>query len=196
MDGAGSIVSDGSGHAHDGTMAGGVSWADDGVWGRALSFDGTGYVSVPHAEDLQGFTAATWVLWLLALDVPPTTRMPLEKSSCYRFNTYDNRQFGFQFATTEHPWASGLMSGVWTALGVWHLFLATYDGSRMVIYVDGVFANAKNTSGPVGSRTNSLVVGAEGASLRPFVGRIDEVAIYNRAWSEAEVARYHRILAP
>ena len=203
MDGAGSSVLDGSGHGHDGTMAGDVSWVDDGVWGRALNFGGSGYVEIPHAADLSGLALGTWMVWIEAYEVPPAARTPMSKDGDYRFidEPTGGGDYRFYWATPEYPWPVGVRSLVPVTLGRWHLLAATYDGSQVTIYIDGLPANHESTSGPVGSRTYPLAVGAEYTPVEHgyhyfFVGKIDEVAIYNRAWSDAEVARYYRSLVP
>jgi hypothetical protein len=77
----------------------------------------------------------------------------------------------------------------------WHQVVATYDGSVLRLYVDGVQA-VKNiiTQDAVPDNTGSdpLRIGARSSLTEPsprdnFVGNIDEVRIWNRALTDAEI---------
>jgi hypothetical protein len=85
--------------------------------------------------------------------------------------------------------------------GKWHQAVATWNGSTISLYVDGVSdATAVSFSGSLRTnQTNSLTIGADDAAigagstpLNYFNGTIDDVRIYNRALSATEVANlYH-----
>ena len=89
------------------------------------------------------------------------------------------------------------------AMGTWHHFVLTYDGTTMLTYVDGVsvtgmfWTNAdSNPTGFCGSLSGSLVMGQEqdtyGGGFVPedtatiYVGGL--IAVYNTCWSESQVA--------
>jgi hypothetical protein len=90
----------------------------------------------------------------------------------------------------------------------WIHMAGTYDGSRMRLYVDGVEIGSKPLAGLIQVNTclnwepdgggpcvtdNAVTIGAEENGAQPQVvdneldGRIDEVRIYNRALSAAEI---------
>ncbi|MGB3072857.1 MAG: LamG domain-containing protein, partial [Candidatus Moraniibacteriota bacterium] len=72
--------------------------------------------------------------------------------------------------------------------GLWHLVTGTYDGSNVRIYVDGNQENAVSMTGPAYSRTYPVQVGGECDGNNLFWdGAVDEVRIYNRALSAAEI---------
>ena len=50
--GAFETVKDSSGNGFHGELIGGVEWTDDGKFGRALRFDGSGYVKIPKNPTL------------------------------------------------------------------------------------------------------------------------------------------------
>ncbi len=69
----------------------------------------------------------------------------------------------------------------------WSHVALTYDGTTMRLYVNGSQATTTNTSGTIVSGNNPLYIG--GTSLgEVFNGRIDEVRLYNRALSAADVS--------
>jgi hypothetical protein len=64
---------------------------------------------------------------------------------------------------------------------------ATWDGSTIRLYINGVQHNFKSTSFTLGNGTSALYIGTEGASVYDFKGQMDEVRIYNAALSAAEI---------
>ena len=71
--------------------------------------------------------------------------------------------------------------------GIWHHLVATYDGSEIRIYVDGLLDSA-SPAGPAGIDVGSdLVLGRHYGTLDLFFGGgLDDVVIYDRAVSPAE----------
>jgi len=80
----------------------------------------------------------------------------------------------------------------------WYHVVGTYDLVNVKLYVDGVVAMSKAYSSPMTSTTRSVIIGkysngADGSTLlQPFVGNIDEVAIWNRSLSQAEITNLYK----
>ena len=83
----------------------------------------------------------------------------------------------------------------------WHLVTATFDGSFIRIYVDG-----KSDATPVTQVSTSLSTNSygfkigrnandQGPSFGAFTGLIDDVRIYNRALSAAEISKLYNTTA-
>ena len=73
--------------------------------------------------------------------------------------------------------------------GKWHQAMVTYDGSTLVLYIDGVKVGSKTTSGalPDKSGTQPVRIGANSqASNSYFQGNIDEVRIWKKRISPTE----------
>jgi cysteine-rich repeat protein len=68
---------------------------------------------------------------------------------------------------------------------------ATYNGSNVAAYVDGVQINSTDASGKIGKSNNDVFIGAantnSGLQNYYFNGTIDEVKIFDRALSEDEI---------
>ena len=74
----------------------------------------------------------------------------------------------------------------------WYFVVATFDGKLACIYVDGkLAASAKTPSAGIASNNSGITIGdnQEGGS-RFLNGVIDEVKIYDRALTAAEVATH------
>ena len=76
------------------------------------------------------------------------------------------------------------------SLDEWHYVAGTYDGSTLILYQDGEPIKEKAFKGNIKTNNEDFWIG--GHPLNPernFLGIIDEVYIYNRALSEAEVTQ-------
>jgi chitodextrinase len=69
----------------------------------------------------------------------------------------------------------------------WAHLAATYDGATMRLYVNGVQVASRAQTGAIATSTNPLQIGGDSLYGQYFAGRIDEVRIYNRALSAAEI---------
>lgn len=75
----------------------------------------------------------------------------------------------------------------------WHYVTATYDGSFVNIYSDGVSVMTPAAqTGSANNTANSLRIGTQ-LSTRYFIGVIDDVRIYNRALSLPEIRALYRM---
>jgi hypothetical protein len=72
-------------------------------------------------------------------------------------------------------------------LNLWTHLAATYDGTTLRLYVNGVLVNSRSASGPLIVSTGTLRIGGNSAWGEFFQGRIDEVRVYNRALTPAEI---------
>jgi hypothetical protein len=73
----------------------------------------------------------------------------------------------------------GLQPNRWTHLA------ATWDGTTARIYADGVQVASRAVTGALTGGTGVVAIGAYGVNR--FHGSIDEVAIYDRALTPAEI---------
>ena len=83
--------------------------------------------------------------------------------------------------------AGSVKAGAWTHLAM------TYDGAVFSAYLNGKAVGSRTTSFTPGER---ISLGGNGATGRFFKGLIDEVAVYNRAMSPAELKRYFGFFTP
>ena len=70
----------------------------------------------------------------------------------------------------------------------WHHITGTYDGSTMKIYIDGVEKGSLSISGIIGTNNAFYTIGNEQITTSyDFNGSIDEVKIFDKALSQAQV---------
>jgi hypothetical protein len=73
------------------------------------------------------------------------------------------------------------------ATNQWTHLAATYDGSVLRLYVNGTQASSLNRTGSISTTSNPLRIGGNNIWSEWFNGLIDEVRVYNRALSLAEI---------
>jgi fibronectin type 3 domain-containing protein len=196
-EGSGTTVSDASGHGITGTING-ATWATAGKYGKALSFNGsTSYVDLGNPTSLQLTGSMTLSAWINAAANPADDGQIVAKS---------NDSTGWQFKTSPdtgtHTFgvavsnASGAhiqrYSALTRSLNTWYHVAAVYDATAQTlnIYVNGALNNGSLLGGAVPNvQANAAVnvnIGRRTGGYY-FNGLIDEVRIYNRALSLAEI---------
>ena len=73
------------------------------------------------------------------------------------------------------------------ATGSWSYLTATYDGSTLRLFVNGAQVAQQAASGSILTSTGALRIGGNAIWGEWFNGWIDEVRVYNRALSSAEI---------
>jgi len=194
----GPMYMDRSGNGHDGTCSDGMTCPtfEAGVVGSAARFDGIDdVVTVPYSPDFDFAGAFTLSLWLSidALDPPGVAfARAYAMTDQYSYGLWHDVGGEAFFGTwdvgrdTQH-WLT--VDGVFTATEWTHL-AGVWDGVQKCLYIDG--APQCRSSGATGYGDNGLTIGAgptRGGSTRyHFDGLIDEVRLYRRALTPAEIA--------
>ena len=89
---------------------------------------------------------------------------------------------------------SDITSGSAISVDEWHQIVATYDGTTQKLYIDGSLVSSATTSQTISTTTNAEI-GSRNFSDRAneFLGKIDELAIFDRALTADEVTAIFRI---
>ena len=177
-----------SGNNHTGVVSG-ATWATSGKFGPALSFDGSGgWVTIVDASDLDLTTGMTLEAWVF-----PTTTSGVrdilikEGSSVDIYNLYARNWRGRPESNVLIGGTNRTAEGTALAANTWTHVAGTYDGTTLRLYINGVQAASTAVSGPIASSTGPLRIGGNSLWGEFFQGLIDEVRIYDRALSQAEI---------
>lgn len=202
---SGSVAHDiGSNVAH-GTFVGGVTLGVTGALSAdvdlAASFDGVDdYISVPTLAISSGsFSVECWIK--PSAVAPPATQGVIAAHTAaaadqtMRLIYYNTGQLVVNYFSSVIGTATGAISA-----GEWHHIVYSFDhaADSSVLYVDGV-AVAAGTVGPMLGRAPVWTIGAlDGGTTGFFKGDIDDVAIYRRPLTAAEVSAHYaaRTIAP
>jgi hypothetical protein len=190
-------VADSSGQGNNGNLVGYTSTTTvAGKIGQALGFNGTSqYVDVSTV---------------------PTASNPLSVSAWVYPTSFSQSSFGGGVGGTiidenEGGGSAGWLLGInnsnriwfWPSGGgdrfstntvpinKWTHVVATYDGTNLLLYINGTLDSTQTMSAPHGSAT-FFRVGARSWITGFWKGSLDDVRIYNRALSTAEIAQLYR----
>jgi hypothetical protein len=190
-EGSGSSVADGSGNGHTGAISG-ATWSTQGKFGNALSFDGVNdWITVNASSLLNLTTAMTLEAWVF-----PTTTSGVrdilikEGTNADIYNLYARNWRGRPEANVFVGGANRVVEGTAAqapAANVWTHVAGTYDGTTLRLYINGVQVASVNRTGPIATSTGPLRIGGNSLWGEFFQGRIDEVRVYNRALTPAEI---------
>ena len=86
---------------------------------------------------------------------------------------------------------NSVTTGTWIADGYWHQVVASYNGSAISMYVDGTPDITMTASGLLATNSDMVRIGSQGSPTTRWLGDLDEVAVYNRGLSAAEVANLY-----
>lgn len=178
----------------DGTIQGEVAWTQ-GMFGSAIEFPGTtgNYVDCGNIDLNIGsnFTLACW------LKAPETTtyhdlfgKGPKDAGHFELYlegSTGGGRLDGDVAAYI--PDLGDFYSNIKVDDDTWHHIAWTYDGTTLICYVDGGDTGMKTwtVSGSVAAESAAFKIGCLADTTNPFNGQLDDVAIFSRALSQAEV---------
>jgi hypothetical protein len=187
-EGSGAIVHDGTGNGHHGTIAGATWAANQGRFGHALAFTGTGMVSIASSIGLELNGPLTIEAWVRPdANTGQLTVVAKEHAGEMAYALYANRVRGptglirVSCAEIAAVGPAPLTIGQWTHLAM------TYDGAFVRLYNNGAEIRRVAISGPLDVSGGTLRIGGSTLLGQYFKGLIDEVRIYNRALSAAEI---------
>ncbi len=191
-EGSGSTANDSAGSA-DGVLHG-PTW-DSGQLNGALRFDGVDdYVDLGDVD--MGGSALTIAFWFKADDFGIHDARLISKAigvneqdHDWMVSTLNGSQLRFRLKTNGTTSTLVTGSGAITS-GQWYHITAVYDGSQMRLYKNGVQAASQSKSGGISNGNASVALGNQpaGAGARAFDGLLDEVCLYDKALSAAEIA--------
>jgi len=198
----GSTLLDNSGNNYHGTNYGAT--VATGINGNALSFDGINDYTKTSNNITLGFTALSFSLWIKPLGNAGTYRCAIHKSTDTSIGSSEYwagiSQGNFLTATIGASTAGiGWPAGETTitpTMGTWYFLAASWNGTITKVYING----NEEKSYALATKTNidyptRLGASSDGASYQ-YNGLIDEVRIYNRALSAAEVKQLYKLNAP
>ncbi len=154
---------------------------------RAYEFDGTDdTISVPNDPSLELDSAVTVGAWILPVAVREQDILGKGGSSSASYYVGLQEEEGARIVfslsidgTTESVERTGYVPGDWFSV------VGTYDGTTMMLYVNGILEQQKAVSGSLDGNASPLVIGTK------FEGRIDEVRVYTIALDQEAIQKYY-----
>lgn len=183
----GGMAYDNSGYGNNGIITG-AGWTD-GKYNPGLSFDGVNdYVAIADKEKLRGNNAFTISFWLKQISFVGTWPGVIWKGNAGSPDGYvifydSNGELAYKRNSSSFGTFSGAVTSSWRYLTV------TYDGFTLKWYVDGLLNRQHTVTFPTNNGIDNLILGRGDQYGNQL---LDEVRIYNRALSDAEILAHYQ----
>lgn len=156
-----------------------------GIHQSGLKFNGlSSNIEIPNSSSLNinenAMSVSLWFSW----------DMNQQGAFIYHLTKYVlriNAQGRITFAVYTPTWKEAVTT--WQDRIIdneWHHLAATYDGSEIKIFIDGVLKATSPASGNLNHRVSNVQIGSQ-ASINYFAGTLDEVMLFDRALNQSEV---------
>lgn len=158
----------------------------------ALDFDGSSqYILCADNSSLDLTNGLTQTAWIY-----PTANVAngtiTTKTNAYYFQRHnDGKLAAYQYGTTP---AGYLYSTGTVPLNEWSFVAITYNGTKLIFYINGESSGEVNKAGNITNSSYGLYIGWDNyPSARYFDGIMFDARIYNRALTPNEIAEiYHK----
>jgi hypothetical protein len=188
---SGTLAEDAAGN-HDGTLTNGPTWTSGKV-GGALNLDGVNdHVLVPHQDGLSLTSALTLSAWIRPDGLTGWRTIATKGTVSFKENYWlglngNTLVFGFFDGSAYPEYATpvlGLSAGAWQ-----HVAASFDDGANQIrFYLNGALVHTVTATTTPLANSGALMLGSSSLA-ESFDGLLDDIRIYNRILSAAEVAQ-------
>ena len=177
-----------SGYHNDGIVYGATPISDrHGISNSALIFDGENdYIEINHSSSLNIIQQISISFWA-KFETSGPYYYPyhiIEKHGCWGLGQRENDIY-WSVTTSKGEF------GVWTLnfnFNQWYHFVMLYDGSKIMTFVNGQLYVSNPASGSIITNTNKVYISRYNFGGDYFFdGTLDDIRIYNRKLSDAEI---------
>jgi hypothetical protein len=203
-EGTGAVARDSSGWGNDANLIGTPTWSPSPK-GLAVNFDGfTSYGVVSDQWALDPTTSLTLAAWIrpqaqgsldiisratagtldgYALSLTPSNASTNPRTVVMQVNEASSGNTYRVNSTTQYP----------TNGSTWMHVAATYDGTAMRMYINGVEERSELGPPSIAANLINVGLGSQSDGARKFRGHLDDVRIYRRALSPTEIGELAKV---
>jgi hypothetical protein len=196
-------ANDESGNGNNGIVNGATLTTDrNGNVGKAYSFDGVSeFIEVPSSSSISVSTSYSISTWLLA-DVW-SFQSPLDEHSIISKIDNGNWYGGYEILSggngyimhTGNIGSNFSVGASGYSVTTWHHVIVTFNGSMVKSYINGQLVDSALRAGAI--QTSNIPLrfarrGGAGYFNNYFDGKIDDIAIYNRALTQQEITALYQ----
>jgi hypothetical protein len=205
-------ANDTTGNGNNGVVNGATLTTDRfGNVGKAYAFDGIDdMIRITQNANLNAITKTTISFWAyhnqvtrttdgfdwqayISKDTPGkwfTTMLCTDPSGCNGEQPLILYTPGLSKTDSRYNWST-------VSPNVWYYITLSNDGTVSKIYVNGTVVKSENVTGSLTTNTSDIILGrCLTGSLYPLDGKLDDLRIYNRALSDAEVTALYNAEKP
>jgi len=181
-------ASDLSGNGNDGAISG-PTVTTSGRYGNAIQYSGINdIITVKDSPSLDLSTGFTLEAWVKPTAIKRSSVIFKEQAGgdVYSLYVYEDGDIWSTFLNdgVDDYSVSGTSS---LPINQWTHIVSTYDGIKLQLYKNGILESSSSQSGLVKVSDGALQIGGNLVRNEYFQGYLDEIKIYNRALSSAEV---------
>ena len=187
-EGKGSVARDTSGKNNHGSIRG-ARFVKAGK-GYALKFDGVDdYVICKDTPSLGITGPLTYMAWVRPEGLPNADAGIVGKGTHIVGLTIYKTSAGYLYITSGGNYATTPLK-----VGQWQLMTGTFDGKTIKLYINGFLKSSNKSQYKKVKRGKNLLIGSfsTGPDQPHFKGLIDQVRVYNRALSLAEIQSLYK----
>ena len=187
----GGLLASDSGGVNTGSLVNSPGWTS-AVYGNGLVFDGfSKYVVIPDDACFHVANALTITGWVKGYSWPNDSNWAnviLRKGDANPNNWQLSIRQTYITLTLDDFDAYSISGNTSLALNTWYHVAGTWDGSVVKIYLNGVLdASPTARAGPIGTDTRPVYLGGRTGNTDTLNGVLDDVRLYNRALSAADI---------
>jgi hypothetical protein len=194
-EGKGNLAEDSSGNDNDGELKGDTKWAA-GKLGEALEFDGADdTVEIPMSDSMDlpegPITVVCWFMPDIDNRAMITRGTSRSTAPNRNWDLFLRNQLVIWIGSAGADYLWSLEGATKLEMGTWHHVAGVWDGTTakdgVKLYVNGKEDGTADASGTNLATDFTVNIGGKGSWA--FDGVIDEVAVFKKALSEAEIQR-------
>lgn len=161
---------------------------------KALNFDGSHYVDCGNDKSLNITDEITIEAWVKSNNISAYQHI-VDKGgagpSAYQISFYQSKPYGW--IRTEDGVRHNYQGNTVLKSNTWYHFVLTYDGHHYRYYINGYLDFETSLSGKISTNNYELNIGREGGPISGafFNGTIDEVRIYRKALTSAQIKKLY-----
>lgn len=187
---SGTTAYDRSGAGNTGTLTSGPT-VTPGKIGQALSFDGTDdYVAIAHSNSLALVGDMTIAVWMKVTDFSGYRGILGKTASSVPapYDFYLQISNGLPYLYRGNGTTYAAVAGtVAPATGIWQHVVVTMSGTTVTHYLNGATNGSGTLSTTTTDTSQAVRIGSRNDGGTMMKGGLDEVRIYNRAFTESEI---------
>ena len=187
---SGTNALDSSGNGNNGTLNGSIT-RTDGRIGGALDLDGVNdYVDCGNAAIFDITEQVTLAVWVNTSDMGNGQHNPYITKGDHSYAIKGHAWGNIEFYIYSGGWRTCTMPAGAAFNGEWHHLTGTYDGTQLLLYLDGEQQSRTSFTGAIATGTFNVNIGRNDENTdRLYEGLIDDARIYNRALSANEIKK-------
>ena len=188
-EGKGKAAMDVTGNGHDGEFNDDPKWVE-GKFGTALEFDGEDdHVIVADDPAFAIAENITLMAWFSPNDSLNSRRLMSKNNSIFVIFDFGDKN-SIDFLVKPNNTFAQSTTTDWK-VGEWYHFAGTFDGKTMKVYVNGKLEGDTANNVPIAPSPLELWIGGDdlGNATDHFPGKIDEVRLYEKTLSEANIQK-------